>query len=143
MKQQEFLERLNRFYQGNVETSRRKNSDYAGSGDAFANFRSIEHLTHGKVSVEMGILTRMSDKMQRVANLLESDPQVKSESVYDTLQDLANYAGILAIYLESKRSNGQTAVELGPELLRKALANAEPYPRAMSKDGKFVDHFKP
>lgn len=46
----------------------------------------------------------MGDKLQRIANLLEREAQVKDESVDDTLKDLANYSLILLAYLVSKRA---------------------------------------
>lgn len=100
MNQTQFLARLSECYAENVEISRAKNADYANDGDPFQNFRLIDALTGGKVSVEEGLLVRMSDKLQRVANLLNRPGQVKDESVSDTLSDLANYAMILRIYRE-------------------------------------------
>lgn len=83
------------------ETTERKNKDYAGGGDAFANFRMCEEL--GLCSVEKGILVRMSDKMSRIANLLDKEAAVKDESVTDTLLDLAVYSIILKIYMEENQ----------------------------------------
>jgi hypothetical protein len=101
MDTQTFLNRLQELYNSNVEISRRKNADYAGSSDPFKNFRACENL--GITSAEKGILVRMTDKLQRISNLLETDAQVKDESIIDTLQDLANYSMILAVYIESKK----------------------------------------
>lgn len=82
----------------------KKNADYTGSGDdPFANFRKIEALTNGAVSVEAGFLTRMTDKFSRLGSFLQNgELQVKDESVIDTLLDLANYSALLAGYLKSK-----------------------------------------
>jgi hypothetical protein len=44
----------------------------------------------------------MTDKMQRIANLLDKEAMVKDESILDTLQDLSNYSLILRVYLEQK-----------------------------------------
>lgn len=83
--------------------TRAKNADYTGKGDdPFANFRKIEALTNGAVSVEAGFLTRMSDKFSRIGALMTQEAQVKDESVIDTLLDLANYSALLAGYLQSK-----------------------------------------
>lgn len=103
MTKDEFFKFLEDTYAGCVATSRKKNADYAGDGDPFANFRLVEML--GICSVETGILVRMTDKMARCSNLLKEGKtnQVKDESVDDTLVDLANYAVILAAYRESKR----------------------------------------
>lgn len=80
-----------------LDLTRRKNADYTGdAGDAFANFRIVHDL--GLASVEVGILTRMSDKFSRIASLLQKQNLVKDESLEDTLFDLAVYAVILLIY---------------------------------------------
>lgn len=99
MNQADFLKRLEELYARNVEISRAKNTDYAGTADPFKNFRASE--LYG-VPVEKGIIVRMSDKMTRIANLLDQEAMVKDESVADTLSDLANYAMILRMWLEQK-----------------------------------------
>ena len=103
MDKEEFFKFLEDTYAKCVETSRKKNADYAGDSDPFANFRLVEKL--GICSVETGILVRMTDKFARITNLLKSGKtnQVKDETVDDTLIDLANYSVILAAYRESKR----------------------------------------
>ena len=115
----QFIVELTAAYAANVEISKRKNTDYAGANtnDAFANFRVIETLSQGRISVEQGIVTRMTDKLQRVVNLLTQDAAVKDESIADTLSDLANYAMILRIYMQANRKDrycsGQTAGSIG------------------------------
>lgn len=106
MTPEQFILALSDAYENNVNISRAKNADYAGAvGDAFANFRQIEILTGGKVTTEMGIITRMSDKLIRVSNILAAGKaEVKDESICDTLSDLANYAMILRIYIANKNS---------------------------------------
>lgn len=94
-----FLTRLQEVSDQNVQTAIRKNADYATSEDPFANFRASEALG---VSVAKGILVRMSDKLARVANLLDRPAQVTDEKIEDTLADLSNYANILRIYLEGE-----------------------------------------
>jgi hypothetical protein len=88
-------------YAANVEISRKKNADYAGAADPFANFRVCASLG---IPVEVGLIVRMSDKMARIANLTKPGvvAQVVDESVLDTLSDLANYAMILRMWLESQ-----------------------------------------
>jgi deoxyadenosine/deoxycytidine kinase len=47
-------------------------------------------------------LLRLSDKMERLENIYEKgDIQVKDESVYDTLIDLANYAVMTAVEIRN------------------------------------------
>jgi len=94
----EFLEDLQNTFNECIETAKRKNADYAGVGDPFKNFKNVEVL--GICSVEVGILTRMTDKMSRISNLIKQEAQVKDESIKDTLQDLINYAAILKAYLK-------------------------------------------
>lgn len=75
-----------------LDLSKRKNADYAGEDDPFANFRATEVVG---VSLQRGILVRMMDKIKRASNLLDRPPQVASESLNDTLLDIINYAAIL------------------------------------------------
>lgn len=77
--------------------TRAKNTDYAGSDDAFKNFRLAEHL--GVTDTARGILVRMSDKFQRICNLIDRDNAVADEKIEDTLKDLAIYSVILLIFM--------------------------------------------
>ncbi len=85
-----------------VETAEKKNADYTGgTKDPFANFSKVEAL--GIASTEQGFLTRMTDKLCRINSFVQrGDLKVKSESVEDTLIDLANYSLLLAAYIKSK-----------------------------------------
>lgn len=82
------------------EIHEKKNADYADTSDPFLNFRGCEDM--GICTVEAGILVRMTDKMQRIANLLKRENKVSDENVEDTLIDLSNYAVILNCYLKVK-----------------------------------------
>jgi len=84
-----------------------KNHDYAHSADVFANFREAERLG---ISPFVGCLVRMSDKWARICNLARyGDPAVRSETIVDTLRDLAVYCLIaIALYEERGGTNGQT-----------------------------------
>lgn len=75
-----------------------KNRDYARKADPFSNFRACEA---AGISATDGVLTRMSDKWERLVNLIRKEREgetfgVFDESIEDTLLDLANYAVILA-----------------------------------------------
>jgi hypothetical protein len=84
----------------------RKNKDYAGSNDAMANFRAVEQLTNGRISLEDAIYVRMTDKFKRVGSLLDGhNPAVKDEAITDTLRDLSVYAKILKIIISHKNKN--------------------------------------
>lgn len=73
------------------EIHERKNADY---GNNFhKRFEKWGFLT---------ALLRLSDKMERLENIYEKgEIQVKDESVYDTLIDLANYAVMTAVELRN------------------------------------------
>lgn len=85
-----------------VAITRAKNADYTGASvDPFANFARVEAL--GIATTEQGFLTRMTDKLCRIASFAaKGQLMVKDESVEDTLLDLANYCILLAGYLRQK-----------------------------------------
>lgn len=80
-----------------MEIVKKKNGDYAQGHDPFQNFRMVEDA--GLMTIEQGIAVRMSDKLQRIFNLLDSEAEVDDETLEDTLTDLRNYANILQVYL--------------------------------------------
>lgn len=102
MNQQEYLDFHSDCCARLVEITKAKNTDYGGGGsDPFYNFTNVEKL--GIASTEQGFLTRMTDKLARITSFVQKgDLQVKSESVEDTLLDLANYSILLAGYLRHK-----------------------------------------
>jgi hypothetical protein len=91
----EFFAHLGSLCRKGLDTAKRKNQDYAGNGDPFANFRACESLG---VSTPLGMLVRMQDKIQRVNNLLSRPPAVANEPLEETLMDLGMYAFIMATY---------------------------------------------
>lgn len=105
MTKQEYFKFAEGFFGECLEISKKKNADYTGKNDnPFSNFQSVEALG---IRTEHGFLTRMMDKMKRIASFAEKgELQVKDESVIDTLRDLANYSCLLAGYIESKKSHG-------------------------------------
>lgn len=102
MTKTEYFAFAQEFFGECIEISRKKNADYTGKNDdPFSNFKSVEMLG---ISTEHGFLTRMMDKMKRIASFAENGQlQVKDESVTDTLRDLANYSCLLAGYIQSKK----------------------------------------
>ena len=102
MTKQQYFEFSEKFFSDCIELSRKKNADYTGqNADPFSNFQSVEVLG---IKTEQGFLTRMMDKMKRIASFVENgELQVQDESVKDTLRDLANYSCLLAGYIESKK----------------------------------------
>ena len=73
-----------------------KNKDY---GDAFT--QSLDK--YGPIAA----LVRMEDKWNRLSNLITKGEEgyIKSESVEDTLIDLANYAIMTSLYLRGKETD--------------------------------------
>ena len=76
-----------------------KNRDYASNADPFSNFCRAE--TVG-VTVERGILVRLTDKLARISNLLDQDATVAGESLGDSIDDAVNYLAILRAWLATK-----------------------------------------
>ena len=75
-----------------------KNIDYAQQNEPFSNFEMVEALKICPTTT--GILVRISDKIARIANLLERNGKaaIKDEKVEDTMLDLINYSVILMSY---------------------------------------------
>lgn len=105
---EEYAKRFNDILARMSAITQSKNSNYAVAEDAFQNFRLIEHVSNGRITTTDGLLTRMSDKFQRLANLL-GGVENQHESVDDNCIDLAVYTIILLIHEESRR--GTTATE--------------------------------
>ena len=87
-------------------TSQKKNSDYCGSdveADPFHNFKQAPGLA--KITVEQGMIVRLSDKLSRLGSLLDPNskgPQVSDESIEDTINDFICYGFLLGAYRDSK-----------------------------------------
>lgn len=74
-----------------ADTYEKKNTDY---GDSF-----------GQTCDEFGIIAaivRMNDKMNRIKQLSKKNALVTDENIKDTLLDLANYAVMTLIWVNSK-----------------------------------------
>ncbi len=104
MTKQEYMEFHRAACERMMETTKKKNSDYTGgSNSPFSNFEQIGNLVALPNVVEIGFLTRMSDKLSRIGSFVtQGSLQVNDESVTDTLVDLANYCILMAGYLRSK-----------------------------------------
>lgn len=105
MNREDYIKEFEKITTDMLETTKRKNADYSGgSNDAFANFRMVEHFE--VTNAEVGLFTRMTDKFSRLASFVnQNELQVKDESVYDTLKDLAVYAIIMAIYIKNNKKD--------------------------------------
>jgi len=82
-----------------VDLHSRKNSDYSKENDPFSNFYALSEI----VPPHIGVFVRMSDKWERMKNLLakgEENRAVKDESLIDTARDLAVYSLIFVSILK-------------------------------------------
>lgn len=77
-----------------LELYKRKNADY---GDSITN-----SLDSYKIAFPSYLL-RIKEKIERCLVLQEHEAQVKDEKVLDTLKDIANYAIILAAWLDNRQ----------------------------------------
>ena len=85
------------------KTYEKKNKDY---GDSFAN--SLDK--HGLIAA----IVRMDDKMSRLSNLVGADElMVTSESMRDTVMDLANYAIMTAMWMDNNSDERMVVFERG------------------------------
>ena len=92
-----------------ADIAKAKNSDYSRwEENPFRNFEYLENLTQWKCKTEYNILGLMCNKMSRIANLIDSEADVKDEKITDTLLDLANYSIILLLYIENKCTTATT-----------------------------------
>ncbi len=105
MNTEKYLETFKELTDKMYTITKAKNNDYTGSSlEPFKNFTMVE--TIGFASTEQGFLTRITDKVMRVATFVKAGIlQVADESVEDTLLDCANYCLLMICYLRSKREN--------------------------------------
>lgn len=91
------------FFDKNIEIMKKKNHDYSGySTDPFANFKAVALVSVDPID---GFLTRMMDKIARIKTFkIRGKLLVADENAVDTLGDLANYAMLLAGFLEEIRT---------------------------------------
>lgn len=89
-----------------LETMKKKNADYSGDRESMKNFKISAQVAGVKMS--QGILTRLCDKVTRIGNLINKEAAVKDETVFDTIQDLINYAAILHYGLQVEREESIT-----------------------------------
>jgi hypothetical protein len=100
MKANDFENFMESFYDKAKEISKAKSQDYAKSEDVLSNIKAIS--SYG-ISPSVGLISRMQDKMSRLANFTKTGVfNVKDETVEDTLIDLANYCCLFAAYLHDE-----------------------------------------
>ena len=94
-----------RIFKELIELHEAKDSDYGGN-DSLSNFRTSEQFG---VPAWKGASIRMADKWSRFLSLAKkTNPAVTSESIEDTLRDIAVYAVIvLALREEGATEEGE------------------------------------
>ena len=92
-----FIELLGQMH----EMSSKKQADYGSNVDPFANVRQGAH----DIGLDpwIGALIRMGDKMRRLQAAARGQ-NLKNESVYDSLMDLAVYSLIAIVLYEENNS---------------------------------------
>lgn len=120
MNQKRYLELFKQLCDRELQITTMKNADYADEGNAFANFEIIHYLSSGRITPEQGFVVRMSDKLQRIVNLISRPNQVPDEKLEDTLFDLGVYCKLFQCYLMSKNRNPEPAATLHEVLKLKA-----------------------
>jgi hypothetical protein len=102
-----------------------KNAGYAGnSPDPWINFKMSKMFG---VEPSTGALIRATDKMARIASLIQNPANDKvNESIYDTLIDLANYAIIAYCLYEEEQVVAQNTLVFVDEANNDNLANGRP-----------------
>jgi hypothetical protein len=89
-----------------------KNHDYAGDGDPLRNFRKAQDMG---ISVEQGIMVRLSDKFARLEGFFKTGKlMVGNEKIADTIMDVINYAAILSYALDEDFHSGEINMEGEP-----------------------------
>lgn len=111
--QQQYFDRFTQLTERMVNTTQKKNVDYAEDYNAFANFEAVEYLTAGNIKCEHGIFTRMTDKVKRIASLMFRRNVVRDESLLDSLLDLAVYCLILIIWFEQTQNDEEKKDSIG------------------------------
>ena len=87
-----------------AELHANKNHDYAVDNDPLSNLRQAESFG---IPAYKGVLVRLSDKWSRIQELSKKPGLVKTESVEDTLMDMAVYS-LLAIILFGEQNKKNT-----------------------------------
>lgn len=86
-------ESMRQAFDKNYQTFLDKNADYGNSFE-----KSLDEL-----GIVAGVV-RISDKYNRVCNLIKNKQNV-SESISDTLNDMANYCMMLSVWLEGQKDD--------------------------------------
>lgn len=103
MTNDELFERHEELCMVALNLMKKKNADYAGSGNGnpFVNFTRVENM--GICKTEQGFLVRLTDKMSRLSSFVHNGKMhVEDESFNDTCIDIVNYIILLQAYISEK-----------------------------------------
>lgn len=98
LKQQDLIKFAEDTFTKCLTIMKAKNHDYSVGEDALRNFKTVNFFG---VDPKDGFVTRMTDKLMRVGNLIHHSAKVKDERIEDTLLDLINYSMLFLAYLET------------------------------------------
>jgi hypothetical protein len=74
MTKEDLIKFVSDFYETNIEILKKKNADYSGGNeDALINFKALEMISGIKGISEIGLITRMFDKMMRIISHVKTD----------------------------------------------------------------------
>lgn len=90
------LNEATKTFQVLLDTLKKKNAAYAGDKGTFHNFMFAANMA--SVSVEQGMLIRLSDKFARMCNLVHNPSVANDEPLTDTINDMIGYLIILKAY---------------------------------------------
>ena len=100
----EMLKRFEEITTEMLEVAKKKNNDYSWEL-AFWNFDLVSVVRKWRTTAEEWFIVRLCDKIWRIANLIDWEAKVTSESISDSLLDMANYCLLMKIYIETKDSS--------------------------------------
>lgn len=89
---EDLIEATTNLFSKNLETMKKKNTDYSSSPKSISNFRTTSCIVG--IPMSKGVMVRLCDKVVRIGNLLDKK-EVSGESIFDSIEDLINYAAIL------------------------------------------------
>ena len=104
MNSTEYIKDIESTYKDCLEVVKKKSKDYATDEDPFKNFRASVVVG---VDPARAILVRITDKLTRISNLLDKEPDVVGESIIDSIEDNINYFAILKSYLKNNNADTQ------------------------------------
>ena len=99
MKQEDLLKYKAELFKYTDSLTKSKGKGYGSEEDSLANLKLSEIV--GVCPTEIGVYTRLLDKVYRLGRLLVRD-DIPHEGVVDTVADLINYAVYILAILEEK-----------------------------------------